>query len=72
MPLFNSGDRVRYVGENMEHLEAMIVGIKVMSCIGFGRPIYYIKWDRQEETYPHGIMERNLKLIKRRPPDWEI
>ena len=72
MPSFGPGDRVRYIGENLEGREANIVDIKVFCCERYGRPIYNVIWDGEEKTYMHGIMEKNLKLIKRRLPDWEV
>jgi hypothetical protein len=72
MPLFGPGDRVRYVGENLERREAYIKDIKVFCSEAYGRPIYNVVWDGEVEVYIHGIMEHNLKLIKRRLPDWEV
>ena len=72
MPLFGPGDRVRYVGENIESREAYIESIKVLYSNTNGRPIYYITFDGDDTGYQHGIMEHNLKLIKRRQPEWEV
>ncbi len=72
MPLFGPGDRVRYIGEHLEHREANIIDIKVFCSEAYGRPIYNVIWVGEEKVHMHGIMEHNLKLIKRRLPDWEV
>lgn len=72
MPLYAEGDRVKYVGDNLDRQEATIVGIKVRSSEDFGRPIYRIKLDDYEEPYKYGIHEHNLLLIKRATPIWEV
>ncbi|NIU84694.1 MAG: hypothetical protein GWN64_14780 [Candidatus Thorarchaeota archaeon] len=72
MPLYGKGDKVRYVGNNLDHQEATVTGIKVFRSEEHDRPIYYIKLDGWEEPYKYGIHECNLILIKKRAPNWEV
>jgi len=76
MPKFMQGDRVRYLrgGHTKEYSqkEAYIDGIKVFASEETGRPIYYIKWAEDEGRFEYGIHEKNLELIKRKDPDWEV
>ena len=72
MPKFLEGDRVRYIGNEYQGKEGFINGIKVLISVITNRPIYYIKWEGEEERFGYGIHEKNLELIKRKEPDWRV
>lgn len=72
MPKFLDGDKVKYIGGNLEPQEGIVDGVKVMISEETGRPIYYIIWDGTVERYNYGIHEKYLKLVKRKEPDWRI
>jgi heat shock protein HspQ len=72
MPKFLEGDIVQYINEEFSQREGTINGIKVLTSEVTGRPIYWIIWNNEEERYSYGIHEGNLKLIKRKDPDWEV
>lgn len=72
MVLFEEGDRVLYIGDSIAQREANIVGIKTISSGANGKPIYYVKFEGDTDTYGYGIYEHNLTLVKRKAPIWKI
>ena len=75
MTKFYTGDKVKYIGENIglshDGKTAEIFGIKCISD-STNKPIYHIVFDHETDNYAFGIHEDNLVLIKQRPPDWEV
>ena len=76
MQLYFKGDCAKYIGgiagPTYKNKRCKILGVKKERSRVSGDPLYWVKWEGEETTYPYGIHQEHLELVKRAKPKWRM